>query len=202
MIILASKSPRRQEILGRFTDYKVKTFNIVENNQDYKSPEQLVMALSFEKGIKVALNNRKDIVISADTVVSVDNTVLGKPVDRKDAFNMLKKLSGKKHKVLTGYSIFQLDNSIKYVDYCKSYVYFKELSDLDINNYLNTMEYSDKAGSYAIQGYGELLVKKIEGDFNNIVGLPISNISDKLKSLFNIDLLEGVVENEVRGRKS
>lgn len=195
MIILASTSPRRREILGRFVDFEVKTKEIDENNSDYESPEQLVMALSFEKGIEVALENENDIVIAADTIVSYDGKVLGKPEDYEDAFNMIKTLSGTKHEVLTGYSIFKVDEDIKYTDYVRSIVYFKDLTDDAIRNYLNTKEYVGKAGAYGIQGFGGLLVEKIDGDFENIVGLPISRIYDKLKSLFNLDLLKGVLDD-------
>lgn len=192
MIILASTSPRRHEILGRYTDFKIITEDIEENNEEYTSPEQLVSALSFEKGIRVAQKNEKDIVISADTVVYIDNKVMGKPKDRKDAFNMLKKLSGRRHQVLTGYSIFKIDEKIKYNNYVLSEVVFKNLRDSDINDYLDTKEYVGKAGAYAIQGYGALLVDSIIGDYDNIVGLPISKIFDKLKSLFSISLLKEV----------
>lgn len=190
MIILASKSERRQDILGKFIDYKVITKDIEENNDDYINPEQLVMALSFEKGIEVAKENINNIVLSADTVVSLDNKVMGKPKDRKDAFNMLKKLSNTKHNVLTGYSIFKLDQNIKVTNYVVTIVKFKNLTDDMIEEYLDTKEYIGKAGSYGIQGYGGLLVESIIGDYDNVVGLPISKISDEFKSLFNLSLLK------------
>lgn len=192
MIILASNSQRRQDILGKFIDYKVITKNIEENNEDYNSPEQLVMALSFEKGIAVARENKSEIVLSADTVVALNNIVMGKPKDRKDGKDMLEKLSNTNHDVLTGYSIFKLDENIKITNYVLTKVKFKELSEETIEEYLNTKEYIDKAGAYGIQGYGGLLVESISGDYDNIVGLPISQISDELKSLFNISLLKEV----------
>ena len=198
MIILASTSPRRQEILGRYIDYKVITKDIEENNTEYLNPEQLVSALSFEKGIAVARDNERDIVISADTVVSIENEALGKPKNRDDAFKMIKKLSGRTHKVLTGYSIFKLDENIKVTNYVISEVKFKDLSEEDINDYLDTEEYIGKAGAYAIQGYGGLLVENIIGDFDNIVGLPISKIFDEIKSLFNISMLKEVNNGKVK----
>lgn len=189
MIILASNSKRRQDILGRFVKYKIVTEDIKENNSEYDSPRQLVMALSFEKGIEVAKKNKEDIILSADTVVSLEGEVLGKPKDRLDAENMLKKLSDTEHLVLTGYSIFKLDENIKYTNYEVSKVRFKKLDDEMINSYLDTKEYIDKAGSYGIQGYGALLVESIKGDYENIVGLPISKIAHEFRRLFNINLL-------------
>lgn len=202
MIILASTSARRQDILKRFVDYKIITKDIEENNDDYENPRQLVMALSFEKGIGVALENTEDIVLSADTVVALDGVVMGKPKDREDAYYMLSKLSGKEHEVYSGYSIFKLDEKIKVTNYVKTLVKFKELSEKDINDYLNTNEYRGKAGAYGIQGSGELLVESIIGDFNNVVGLPISRISDEFKSLFNISLLNEVENEKTRGKRA
>lgn len=195
MIILASKSSRRQEILSRFLKFEVISYEIEENNLYYSSPEQLVMALSFEKGIEVAKDYKNDIVISADTIVSIESCVLGKPRDREDAFEMIRKLSGIEHEVLTGYSLFNLSKNIKYTDYAVSKVKFKNLSDNQINEYLDTNEYVDKAGAYGIQGYGSVLVDYIIGDFDNIVGFPISKIADDLSRLFGISVLKEVIHN-------
>ncbi|WP_081689733.1 Maf family protein [Peptoniphilus mikwangii] len=195
MIILASKSSRRQEILSRFLKFEVISYEIEENNLYYNSPEQLVMALSFEKGIEVAKDYKNDIVISADTIVSIESCVLGKPRDREDAFEMIRKLSGIEHEVLTGYSLFNLSKNIKYTDYAVSKVKFKNLSDNQINEYLDTNEYVDKAGAYGIQGYGSVLVDYIIGDFDNIVGFPISKIADDLSRLFGISVLKEVIHN-------
>ena len=195
MIILASKSSRRQEILSRFLKFEVISYEIEENNLYYSSPEQLVMALSFEKGIEVAKDYKNDIVISADTIVSIESCVLGKPRDREDAFEMIRKLSGIEHEVLTGYSLFNLSKNIKYTDYAVSKVKFKNLSDNQINEYLDTNEYIDKAGAYGIQGYGSVLVDYIIGDFDNIVGFPISKIADDLSRLFGISVLKEVIHN-------
>lgn len=199
MIILASNSPRRKEILKKFINFSVVTYDIRENNEYYSSPEQLTMALSFEKGIRVAIDNPKDIVISADTIVAIHSKVLGKPKDIEDAKKMLEELSGEIHEVITGYSIFNISKKVKYTNYVKSKVKFKELSDKDIKYYLDTKEYIGKAGSYAIQGYGSLLVEYIEGDFNNIVGLPISKISDVLYDFFEIYLMKEVMKSGKKG---
>ncbi|MDO5041235.1 MAG: Maf family protein [Peptoniphilus sp.] len=192
MIILASKSARRREILSKFTDFKIITEDVEENNTDYWNARQLVMALSFEKGIGVAVKNPEAVVLSADTVVALEDKILGKPVDREDARRMMEALSGRSHEVYTAYSIFCMEKNLKYTDYEVSKVFFKELSLEDIEAYLDTGEYADKAGAYGIQGYGSLLVERIEGDFLNIVGLPISKISDDLKKFLNISLMEGI----------
>ncbi|CDZ74432.1 septum formation protein Maf [Peptoniphilus sp. ING2-D1G] len=192
MIILASQSERRREILSKFTDFKIITEEVEENNSDYVDAKQLVMALSFEKGIGVALKNPESVVLSADTVVDFKGKILGKPAHRAEAKKMLEALSGEAHEVYTAYSIFHMTKNLKYTNYEVSKVYFKKLSDDDIENYLNTDEYKGKAGAYAIQGYASLFVERIEGDFLNIVGLPISKISDDMKKFLNISLMERV----------
>ncbi len=133
-------------------------------------------------------------IISADTIVVIDNTVLGKPENEIEARKMITSLSGRTHQVITGISLINLDNNKKIIDYVISNVKFKNLSEEDINDYIRTKESLDKAGAYGIQGYGALLVDEIQGDYFNIVGLPISRLSDLLKKHFNINLfMEGDV---------
>ncbi|EPZ55739.1 septum formation protein Maf [[Clostridium] sordellii ATCC 9714] len=136
----------------------------------------------------IAINNPESLVIGADTIVVLDNEILGKPKNEDEAFDMLSKLSNREHQVITGMSIVNIENNKKIVDYTISNVKFKNLTDQDIRDYISTGECLDKAGSYGIQGYGALLVKEIQGDYFNIVGLPISKLSDILKSNFNINL--------------
>lgn len=187
-IILASNSPRRREILGEFIDLDIKTKEINEIKDDSFSPWTTVMGLAFEKGIEVAKDNEDSIVLSADTLVELDGKLLGKPKNREDARIMIESLSGRSHNVYTGYAIFKLSEKIKYVNYEKSSVKFYKLSDLEIENYLDTLEYKDKAGAYGIQGKGSLLVEEIRGDYFNIVGLPIGKINRDLIRLFNFNL--------------
>lgn len=187
-IILASNSPRRREILGEFIDLDIVTREIKEIKDDSFSPWTTVMGLAFEKGIEVAKEYENSIVLSADTLVEVDGNLLGKPKDRADAKEMIVSLSGRSHNVYTGYAIFNLSENIKYVNYEKSSVKFYELSDLEIENYLDTLEYKDKAGAYGIQGKGSLLVEEIKGDYFNIVGLPIGKINRDLIKLFDFNL--------------
>ena len=171
-IILASASPRRKEILENTNvKFKIMASSIEELTLEGESPCQMVMRLAFEKGIDIAFRQKSDLVISADTIVVLDNTVLGKPKDEIEARKMITSLSGRTHQVK-----------------------FKNLSEEDINDYIRTKESLDKAGAYGIQGYGALLVEEIQGDYFNIVGLPISRLSDLLKKYFNINLfMEGDV---------
>ena len=187
-IILASNSPRRKEILSNFIDFTVISKEIDEIKDDCFSPWTTVMALAYEKGIEVAKDNVDEVVLSADTLVELDGKLLGKPKNREDAKIMIKSLSGKIHNVYTGYAIFKLSKKIKYVSYEKSSVKFYDLSSDEIEKYLDTLEYKDKAGAYGIQGKGSLLVEKIEGDYFNIVGFPIGKINRDLIKLFDFNL--------------
>lgn len=190
-IVLASGSPRRKEILENMNlKFDIIKSEIEETTVENESPEKLVKRLSYEKAHDVATRNSDSIVIGADTVVVLDNNVLGKPKDREEAFDMLKKMSGREHDVITGISILCLDSKKEISDFCVSKVKFKNLSDEDIYSYINTGECMDKAGAYGIQGLGGLLVEYIKGDYFNIVGFPISSASEILKNNFNIDLLE------------
>jgi len=192
-IILASASPRRKEILENTNvKFKIMASDIEELTLEGESPCQMVMRLAFEKGIDVASKQKSDLIISADTIVVLDNKVLGKPKDESEAKHMIESLSGKTHQVITGISLINLENNKKIIDYVVSNVKFKDLSEDDINDYISTNESLDKAGAYGIQGYGALLVEEIQGDYFNIVGLPISRLSDLLKKHFNINLfMEG-----------
>ena len=188
-IILASASPRRREILENTNvKFDVISSSIEELVLEGESPCQMVMRLAFEKGIDIASKRKSDLVISADTIVVLDNTVLGKPKDEEEAKLMITNLSGRTHQVITGISLINLENDKKVIDYVISNVKFKNLSEDDINDYIKTKESLDKAGAYGIQGYGALLVEEIQGDYFNIVGLPISKLSDLLKKHFNINL--------------
>lgn len=194
-IILASASPRRKEILENANvKFKIMASSIEELILDGESPCQMVMRLAFEKGMDIASRQKSDLIISADTIVVLDNTVLGKPKDEIEAKKMITSLSGRTHQVITGISLINLDSNKKIIDYVISNVKFKKLSEEDINDYIRTKESLDKAGAYGIQGYGALLVEEIQGDYFNIVGLPISRLSDLLKKHFNINLfMEGDV---------
>ncbi|MBU5335255.1 Maf family protein [Intestinibacter bartlettii] len=191
-IILASASPRRKEILQNTKlKFEIEKSDIEEIILENESPEDMVVRLAYEKAFDVAKKNKDKLVIGADTIVALDNEVLGKPKDKQEAYQMIKKLSNKTHKVITGISLINLKENKVIKDYVVSCVTFKDLSDDSIKDYINTNESLDKAGAYGIQGYGALLVKTIQGDYFNIVGLPISRLSDLLKDHFDINLFYG-----------
>ena len=191
-IILASASPRRKEILQNTKlKFEIQKSDIEEVILGNESPESMVVRLAYEKAFDVAKRNTDRLVIGADTIVALDNEVLGKPKDQNEAYQMIKRLSNKTHKVITGISLINLKENKIIKDYVVSFVTFKDLSEDSIKDYINTNESLDKAGAYGIQGYGALLVKNIQGDYFNIVGLPISRLSDLLKNHFDINLFYG-----------
>lgn len=177
MLILASKSPRRKELLSLITeDFEIKSADVDETLPDGILPDKAVEYLSKIKAIP--FKNGTDTIIGADTVVAIDNQILGKPTDRKHAFEMLKLLSGRYHSVYTGVTIISPESTVTFSAETK--VKFFDLSDEEINNYIATGECDDKAGAYGIQGKGSLLVERIEGDYFNVVGLPISLLNKLL----------------------
>lgn len=178
--ILASASPRRKELLKFVVDdFKIVCADIDEtvpnNTSCFDAPE----FLANKKAKAIIPKHPEDLVIAADTVVILDNEILGKPKNEQDAFLMLKKLSSKTHFVVTGCSIAKGDKTKSFSVVSK--VTFYNLSDTEIYDYIAKNESLDKAGAYGIQGYGSILVEKIEGDYFNIVGLPVAELSRKLK---------------------
>lgn len=177
-IILASKSPRRKELLSLITEnFVIKSAEVDESLPKGIQPDKAVEYLSKIKA--EPFRNDEDIIIGADTVVSIDGVILGKPKDRSNAFKMLKMLSGKYHSVFTGVTIIKPDSTKTFS--VETRVKFFDLTDREINDYLDTGEPFDKAGAYGIQGKGSLLVEKIDGDYFNVVGLPVSTLNKYLK---------------------
>lgn len=192
--ILASASDRRKELLSRIiSDFEVKISDFDEGTVEVsKDIEKYVKTLAEGKAKSVALNCTNDsIIIGADTIVVIDDNILGKPKDKDDAFRMLKLLSNNVHRVYSGVTVINNEKQVMKSECLYTEVYFSELSDEEIWRYIDTGECLDKAGAYGIQGYGGLLVKSISGDYFNIVGLPISKISDLLKEHFNVNLFYG-----------
>jgi len=189
-IVLASKSPRRKEILEKFIDeFQCLDVDIDEKFDRDETPEQIVMGLSLQKALEGARKVEIDsIVIASDTIVYMDE-VLCKPENYEDAFRMLKKLSGGIHSVYTGIAVVLTGTNRKFVAYNETKVKMHELSDETIKKYIDSGEVWDKAGSYGIQGKGSILVEKIEGDFFSVMGLPISLLGKLLKEHFDISLL-------------
>ena len=187
--ILASGSPRRKELLELMgLEFKVIVSQADEDSvsKDLK-PELYVQELALLKAsatAKEVLHNKNAVIISADTIVTLDGQILGKPKDEDDAFNMLSKLSGREHEVYTGIS-----DGKAVCGKVRTKVKFKDLSDDKIRGYINSGEPMDKAGAYGIQGLGSLLIEKIDGDYFNVVGLPISALADTLEDEMDIKIL-------------
>lgn len=190
-IVLASSSPRRKEILEKYNiEPIIVKANVSEKVHSNETVEQITMALAFEKANQITDKfSNGEIIIGADTIVACDNKILGKPKDEHEAFNMLKLLSDREHEVLTGISIIKINTNIKIIDYEKTIVKFRKLSDEKIRNYIKTKEYVDKAGAYGIQGLGGVLVEWIKGCYFNVVGLPIYKLDILLERHFDISLL-------------
>lgn len=177
-IILASASPRRKQLLEKYgVQFEVIPSRFVEPKNTNLSPEKYAEYLAFKKAEEVFLNNG-EIVIGADTIVVYDNLILGKPKDFDDAVDMLSLLNGKTHKVITGYSIISKDKTIK--EHNVTLVTFNNLTIDEIRRYVKEKNPLDKAGAYGIQD-GNLLVKEIVGDYENVVGLPTKKIIERLK---------------------
>jgi septum formation protein len=189
--ILASASPRRVELLNQVgLEFDIIPSNIEEIIDNNDSPSEIVKKLSKQKASDVAgkINTSgKCYVIGADTIV-VSDKILGKPATKEEAFSMLKMLSGKPHKVMTGVTVIETDTMKAISDYEETAVFVRELSDNDIYSYIATGEPFDKAGGYGIQGMGALLVDRIDGCYFNVVGLPLARLSKMLEN-FNIYLL-------------
>lgn len=179
MLILASKSPRRCELLKFITnDFVIKSAEVDETLPEGISPSNAVLYLSKIKA--EPFENDKDVIIGADTVVAINGTILGKPKDNENAKEMLQMLSGNTHSVFTGVTIITPKEKKSF--FCETKVNFFDLTDEEIDSYINTGECSDKAGAYGIQGFGSILVEKIDGDYFNVVGLPVSKLYRELKS--------------------
>lgn len=191
--ILASGSPRRKELLAAVGLEYMVLVPIADESSVPKdmSVDLYVQELALLKAAavaKVAVTRQDAVIIAADTIVALDGEILGKPKDEEDAFKMLRSLSGRKHDVYTGYCLMRERDAFTVCKSVKTEVYFKELDDDLIKRYIATGEPMDKAGAYGIQGKGAILVEKIDGDYFNVVGLPISSLSDTLKNEFDIEL--------------
>lgn len=187
-VILASASPRRRELLEQIgIEFEV-IVSKADENIKADTPSQLVMSLSEIKAQAVydaaGLKNG-EMIIGADTVVVLEGMVLGKPRDKENAKEMLRKLSDNRHEVLTGVTILYMTEGIlkKETFHEKTFVYTYAISEKEIEEYIETNEPMDKAGSYGIQGIGAKFIKKIDGDYNNVVGLPVSKIYQKIKEM-------------------
>lgn len=184
-IVLASNSPRRQELLkGLGIEYKVKTLpNLDESFPDNLPPEEIPLYIARNKaGAYCPVIDKSELIITADTIVWLDGEVLGKPADEADAKNMLRKLSGKAHKVITGVCLTTWDWQKSFTAVTE--VKFSELTDDEISFYVETYKPMDKAGAYGVQEWiGYVAVESITGSYYNVMGLPIHKLYKELSKL-------------------
>lgn len=187
MFILASKSPRRKMLMKEdiISSFDIEVASIDEDSSYNLGPIEAVKDISKRKGELIASNHYDDVVISADTIVVLDNKIIGKPKDKNDAFNILKSLSNKKHEVITGYSIFYKGSILTKCSI--SYVFFNNLTDELITKYIDSGSPMDKAGAYGVQDNEKFsIIKSVEGSIKNVIGFPTEDIK---KDLIELGLL-------------
>lgn len=183
--ILASNSPRRKELLSNCGfSFEVIPSECDESIAEKLTPQETVIELAKRKAMAVLADNRDAVVLGCDTVVAVDGEILGKPSDREQAFEMLMSLSGKRHIVSSGVCIADSDSCQCFENTTE--VEFYPLTAETVESYLDTGEYSDKAGAYGIQGFGSVLVKEIKGDYFSVMGLPVGQCA-RVLAQFGID---------------
>ncbi len=187
-LILASKSPRRRYLLKQAgVEFTVIPSSFDESAISESDPEGFVRTLAIAKAGIISDQYRRSWVIGADTIVVVDDIILGKPASKAEARNMLNTLSGRVHRVLTGFSLCRLAGNHHYAEVVSTDVCFKTLTPDEIEWYVHTSEPFDKAGAYAAQGLGAFMIKTIHGSYSNVVGLPVCEVMECL-------VREGVVE--------
>ncbi|RTE08037.1 Maf family protein [Paenibacillus whitsoniae] len=184
-LILASSSPRRQELIQSFgLPYIIRVSDADETVAQKMSPAQFVETLSLRKAATVrdmlSVDERHGVIIGSDTIVVLQDEILGKPVDEKDAHRMLKALQGNTHQVYSGVACVDAATGRHIVSHSMTHVRMKPMTDEQIDRYIATGEPRDKAGSYAIQGIGATIISGIEGDYFTVVGLPLALLSDML----------------------
>ena len=185
-IILASASPRRKKLLEQVgLTFKVVKSNIKEALDVHIEPHTLAEKLSQLKANVVAKTEKNALIIAADTLIVFEDEILGKPKNAIDARKILKMLSGNVHTVITGFTILDSSTRILITKSVETKVFMKEMTDEEIHRYIATGEPLDKAGAYGIQGKGAIFVEKIEGDYSNVVGLPLFELTKELKK-FNV----------------
>lgn len=181
-IILASQSPRRKQLLEwAEIDFEIMVANTDESFPENLSKEEVAIHIAFEKAKAVQAKTKNKIIIAADTIVVLNDEIIGKPVDRNDAVLILNKLSGSHHKVITGVVILENEKEISFAD--TTDVQFHSLTQEQIEFYVDKYKPYDKAGAYAIQEWiGVVGIKCINGDFYNVMGLPVSRVVQALKN--------------------
>ena len=180
-MILASQSPRRRELLTREgLDFRIEVRDTEEVHDASVPPQQLCALNAAAKAEAVAAEFPGELVIGADTLVFIDGTPLGKPADEAEAVEMLLRLQGRTHQVCTAVAVVMPDSSRR--DFVEtSYVTFRPLTEAQIRQYMSLVHVYDKAGAYAIQEHGELIIEQFEGDLDNVIGLPVTRLLQVLK---------------------
>jgi septum formation protein len=180
MLVLASASPRRQELLRNAgIPFEVQAAEIREETHPGELAKDCAERLAREKASAVAWQRPEDVVLGADTVVAVDGEILGKPADKADAIRMLRMLSGREHRVITGVALVLRGKWFVASEITR--VTFSEITEREISDYVATGEPMDKAGAYAIQGIASRWIPRIEGDYSNVVGLPVALVWSLLR---------------------
>lgn len=183
-LYLASKSPRRAKLLKQINlKFKILNIDLKEDFRDEEHPAKTVKRLATEKMEVAKLKIKNGIVITADTIVVLDHKIIGKPKNKSDAEQILKSLSNRTHYVYTGFAIYDSLTNKLIVDYQKTAVVFRKLSYSEIKDYVNMQGSLDKAGAYGIQDFGAVFIKKVNGCFYNVMGLPLEKVYSYLKSL-------------------
>lgn len=181
-LVLASASPRRAylfELVG--FDFEVLVSDLDEHNEEYTMPEVHVLELSQKKAWKVAETIKDGLIVGADTIVVIDNQILGKPAGVDEAAQMLRRLSGRTHTVYTGFTIIEKPGGKIASDYDRTEVHFRHLSQQEITEYVKTRNSLDKAGAYGIQDQGALFVSGVNGCFYNVMGFPVTKFYETLR---------------------
>jgi len=187
-VILASASPRRRELLSLLgIAFEVIAPSVDETHLQGEHPPEFCARLSREKALSVAHDHPECLVIAADTVVVIGDTILGKPQDEDQAHAFLRTLRARTHEVLTGYTVIRLDQDRFTAKVVRTTVHFRDMSEEEIAWYVATGEPMDKAGAYALQGHGAAFIDRIDGSHTNVIGLPLSDLYDDLKT-FDIKL--------------
>ena len=183
-IILASASPRRRELLRKENfDFIAEPSNVEENNASENFVEAAI-ANALAKARDISRKHPDRVVLGADTIVVLDGILYGKPKDLQNAKEMLMRLQGRTHSVFTAIAIVLKSQNIEKASFCQSLVSFKKMGSADIENYLEKVDVLDKAGAYAAQEFGEMIIEKIDGEFDNVMGLPCRLLKNELDRIF------------------
>ena len=181
-IVLASASPRRKELLEQIgVRFEVEPTEYDEETTSSSEPRKMARELSLGKARAAARKHRKALIIAADTLVVLGGRVFGKPHTNAQAREMLRALNGRTHSVVTGFTILDTESGKVLSRSVETEVHMRKLTPKEIDSYVRTKEPLDKAGGYAIQGWGVVLVDRIEGDYSNVVGLPLSALAESLR---------------------